>query len=201
MIVSGCGFESLVFQLSCGFIGNVSLINKGVENVENKKVEELIKPAKKTDLFLDEIEGILYAYNFETNEWYKKRDCGLQNHHKMEEVSRKSRYLVVRKRVANLSMTRNIEEECRVKTSHSLFKGVPTKFMVEYISKWRANPQNCNFKILAETALGPCVVEFENISAVHFKINSKYPHTLNILENFIYSKLQNLFLDNKIGKI
>lgn len=136
----------------------MSLINKGIEQSENSKIDEAIKPTKKTDLFLDEIEGILYAYNFETNEWYKKRDCGLQNHHKLEEVSRKSRYLVVRKKMVNLSITRNYEEECKTTMSHPLFKGVSTKFMVEYISKWRANPHNCNFRILAETALGPSVI-------------------------------------------
>ena len=106
-LISGCAFESLVFQLSCGFIGNISLINK---NKDFGDIKENSKPAKKTDLFLDEIEGILYAFNFETNEWYKKRDCGLQNHHKMEEVSRKSRYLVVRKKTPNLTITKNIEE-------------------------------------------------------------------------------------------
>lgn len=64
---------------------------------------------------------------------------------------------------------------------HPLFKGIPTKFMVEYISKWRATPTNCNFKILAETALGPSVIEFENITAIQFKINSKYSFTTKVL--------------------
>jgi hypothetical protein len=31
MLISGCVFESLVFQLNCGFIGNVTLINKALE--------------------------------------------------------------------------------------------------------------------------------------------------------------------------
>lgn len=44
--------------------------------------------------------------------------------------------------------------------THTLFKSVPIVFMVEYISKWRANPVNWNYKILAQTALGPSVIEF-----------------------------------------
>jgi hypothetical protein len=55
LLISGCGFESLVFQLSCGFIGNISLINKKLEIDNKKNQNKLIKPSKKTDLFFDEI--------------------------------------------------------------------------------------------------------------------------------------------------
>lgn len=55
LLVSGCGFESLVFQLSCGLIGNISLLNKKIEIEKGKSENRLIKPTKKTDLFFDEI--------------------------------------------------------------------------------------------------------------------------------------------------
>jgi hypothetical protein len=53
LLVSGCGFESLVFQLSCGFIGNIGLLNKKIEMDDGKNRNKLIKPTKKTDLFFD----------------------------------------------------------------------------------------------------------------------------------------------------
>ena len=88
-----------------------------------------------------------------------------------------------------------------VTSTNGLFEGVPSSFMVEYISKWRSNPFNCNFKVLAHTALGPSAIEFQNIVSVQFKINSKYSATVKILENYVHRTLQNLFVDKRSGKM
>jgi len=104
------------------------------------------------------------------------------------------------------------ETMCYIKKSylqHWICKGVKMEFKIPKINKWDSHPLNIqlenaanignNYSTLAESDRGPQLIEHGNMIASQFHIDPVYPETLQILKNFVDSKLGLLQCNQCLG--
>ncbi len=92
------------------------------------------------------------------------------------------------------------ESFCFIKKScvqHWCLMGVPSKFLVIAKNAWDPHPVNVtnisatgnNYIVLAENDRGCMIVEHKNTISTLFHIDSKFPETTLIVENFVKHKM------------
>lgn len=168
-----------------------------------------------TDLFLDHVTGDLYIFSPESEEWVPSSNVGLHYKRAAMEYNTIGKYIIKSpvyqpKRLnAENVVLENHEVVCIVKKhmcGHWLFQGCEPDFIVPCGSRWQVHPivfvdKNKVFKELASSADGTMIIEYKNIIGVQFEVKKRYPNTVNILKNFVRSKLRTLVEDSEVFSV
>jgi len=213
-----------VFATGLGFFCLVMLcatdIEKGSFNIVNghgygSKLDEIGKEIKlkkvieEHDIFLDNMTGDFYRYNYETREWVPKGNMGMHKRIFSEDSGSLGKFIVnsttYKAKVHDddkLFVTHKDEGVIYLRKTyihHWTVDGCPNKFLVMNDSPFEVHPfnfrnPNKTFEIVAETTSGPQVIVFsgESILATQFLLNKNYPATLIPLQNFIRMKMSQI---------
>lgn len=170
-----------------------------------------------SDYFLDHVTGDLYAFNPECDEWTPFTNVGIHYCRAAHEYNTIGKYVVkaplyhpkVFNSANQFNFTETSETLCILKKyeyGHWLFENVAPEFVVSWKSRWEIHPfgfpdPSKIFTILAESKVGPMIIEYSHIIATQFDIQKRYPDTLKILKNFLTVKVRKLVSDEPCQKI
>lgn len=164
-----------------------------------------------SDFFMDHVTGDLYAYNHEYEEWTAVTNIGLHYQRAAHEYNTIGKYVVKApvyhpksfNSANQFNFTESTETLCILKKheyGHWLFEDVSPEFVVSWRTHWEVHsfgfpdPSKV-FSILAESKVGPMIIEYPHIIGVQFDIQKRYPDSLKILKNFLMVKLRKLVSD------
>ena len=170
-----------------------------------------------SDYFLDHVTGDLYAYNPESDEWTPFTNVGLHYCRAAYEYNTIGKYVVKApvyhpkafNSANQFNLTETSETLCILKKheyGHWLFEGISPEFVVAWKTRWEIHPfgfpdPSKIFSILAESKVGPMIIEYSHIVATQFDIQKRYPDTLKLLKNFLHAKVRKLVSDEPCQKI
>lgn len=88
----------------------------------------------------------------------------------------------------------------KIHTQHWALREIKSEFKVCSLNKWNAHPINItnislvgrNYTILAESMRGPQIIEHKNTFALQFQITSKCSESIQILNNYIVKRTEDL---------
>ncbi|KAL4442225.1 hypothetical protein ABPG74_009243 [Tetrahymena malaccensis] len=212
LFASAWGMQALVFLSASNMEKNINIINGNGDGGKLSDIQTTssnLKSIKPSDYFLDNTTGDLYGFNYETNEWIPKGNCGLHSRRSAQEFQSLGKFILKapvykpnteHKEKYKLYKSRKYEETCRIKKMHMhhwAFQDLDDEFIIPLKNNWDihtfafVNPSK-HFNVLADSERGAIVVEMENILAVLFATNTKYPNTIQILRNFIWNTLKKI---------
>ncbi len=155
------------------------------------------------DCFLDAVTGDLYTLRHESQEWIPFCNIGLHNVRLAQEFNTLGKYVI---QVPVYRPKKNVDDKlqvdcffedyevkCYLKKAHSnhwLFAECGLEFVVPHKSKWQVHgfkflDEEKQFEAIAESDDGAFIIEYPNIIGVKFEIDSKYPETCVILQNYL----------------
>lgn len=155
---------------------------------------------KHNDIFIDNVSGDIYSYNFEGQKWIPLCNAGLHYHKAAQQYITIGKYVLKSpvfhpKSQISSQMYINSRQEtiCYVKNqylNHWLLSGLSHSFKIPIFNNWDVHAF-ANLKserqlvVLAETERGPSIIELDHIVATQFGVMEKYPCTISILTSYI----------------
>ncbi|KAL4441119.1 hypothetical protein ABPG74_002069 [Tetrahymena malaccensis] len=221
LFASSFAMQAVVFLCASNLESNIEVINgqgNGGKLSDMHNLPIRLQDVKHYHYFLENTTGDLYGFNYESNEWVPKGNCGLHFRRSAQEFQSIGKYIlkapIYKATSQNVQIILPIksnknEEVCSIKKvyyHHWLFQGMDTEFLVELKNSWDihsfsfTNPEK-TFQILAECERGPLVIQCLNIICTLFTVNSKYPNTLLPIQNFILNTLKYIKSDNKKNQV
>ena len=171
---------------------------------------------KHDDYFLDRVTGDLYSFNYETEEWIPKMNIGI--HHKRDAkdpLCTLGKYVMkpqatgetrIFKGTGKNFITSTNQDFCELKhlySQHWALKGLPLEFVIPMKNNWDIHRFNFlnpykKFVVMAESKNSPQIIYFEpHCFATLFHISPKYPETVQMLQNFINTKLKEIEMNDR----
>ncbi|EGR31050.1 hypothetical protein IMG5_118860 [Ichthyophthirius multifiliis] len=212
LYTSSWAMQALIFLCASNIEKNIQIVNGGDNGGKLSEIHIMNKDLKNiqpNDYYLDNTTGDLYGFNYETNEWIPKGNCGLHYRRSAQEFQSIGKFIVKapvykantqHKEKYTLYKSRNDECMCVIKKMymhHWAFQGMDDEFIIPLKNSWDIhtfsfiNPHK-HFKVLADSDRGPIVIEMENTLGVLFGIYTKYPNTTQSLINFIWNTLRKI---------
>lgn len=220
VFASGLGFQSLVFLAASNYANPHMNIINGLHGSSLKELEGNVhkwdvSKMRSTDYFLDSRTGDFYGFNHSSGVWAPCFNGGFHLWSSFENITSD----IVGK--FNLTITKplsvNVEgTQTRMKTrsdevlvrirklflQHWAVQNMPSEFLICSTIKWISHPFNftnpgLQFKIIAESRLGPQIIVFknENILACLYNVENRYKETRLCLRNFIRKKIAEIHSD------
>jgi len=173
------------------------------------KIDANAQNLKNNDFFLDNVTGDLYSYHALKAEWIPKMNAGLHNAKAAQSFDSLGKYVIKTpaykpKNSEDYTLSyisKDIEDICSIKKiylQHWILQGLPFEFKVASKHSWHVhqfnfvNPQK-TFIVMAESPRGPQIISFGSFCvASQFPINKKYSTTIQLLKNFINTKIGEL---------
>lgn len=180
-----------------GKIGDILTFNQNLYDI------------KPDSYFLDNVTGDLYGLHAEKEEWVPKMNVGLHHAKAAQSFDSVGKFIIKTptykpKARGDHSLTyvsKDIEDICSIKKlylQHWVLQALPSEFKVPAKNNWHihqfnfVNP-NKTFIVMAESSRCPEVIYFDSFCVgVLFNITRKYPQTLQLLYNFISTKIKEI---------
>ena len=204
LYAGGVAMEILIFYLATGSLNEHDIINA---NGEIKALEELselsknfLNQIKKNDNFLDYVTGDLLEYQNNEKIWEPIMNIGLHHQNTAEKYNSRGKFVLPEKNfnVKTDKKLANIYHEIKVFTvkqylSYYLVQNLPLEFIVYSCLTWfphffNVSYKKYQFKIICQCSKGLAVIEHENSIGVIFHAQNNFHDSIQILENFINQK-------------
>jgi hypothetical protein len=210
LFACGCAFFGLVFLCATNLEkGTLNVINGNGKGSKLAALDQLKLGDKRlevSDVFLDNVSGDIYNYNYDTAEWVAKSNVGIHNQRAAEEFTSLGKYIistpVFRVRAVDnkqICVARKSESICYLRKmylQHWALMESHHEFLVPSVANWQVHPFNFKvpektFNVLADSKIGPQIILFknDNVISTQFEISNTYPDTLSPLRQFIKTKL------------
>lgn len=214
----GIGFFALVFLCATNLEkGNLTVLNGNNQGSKLSELDKIKIPQKRLeahDVFLDNVTGDVYNYNYDSNEWVAKANVGIHYQRAAEEFNTLGKYVlnapvfrvktVDDKQICVSSKSESICYLRKMFLQHWALQGSNHEFLAPAVAGWQIHPFNFKvpektFNVLADSKIGPQIILFtnDNILSTQFELNYKYPDTLPSLRKFIVTKLLEIKSLNK----
>ena len=207
LYAGGVALEILIYYLSIGSINEYNIINS---NGEIKALEEINKiPLKflnrirKNELFLDFVTGDLLEYRNNENFWEPIMNIGLHHQISAENYISRGKFVLSenfkgKDFIKNKNAMNTYCQEIKIKItrqyiSHYLVKNCSIEFIALSSLEWfphfvNVTAKKLQFKTICQSDKGPIVIEHDNSIGVGFHSQERFKDSVNILENFIKTK-------------
>jgi hypothetical protein len=212
LFASSFAMQALVFLSATNFERNIIIVNgngKGGSIAELMNLDLDLAALRHHELFLDNVTGDLYSYNYDANEWVPKANIGLHYKKAAQGFESLGKFIVKcpvykskqMKEVMGAYLSKNTEDFCYLKKiylQHWALTEMEMEFVVPAKNAWDIHQFNFvnaskSFIVIAESRRCPQVIVFDqNCIACMFNITKKYIQTTTLLKNFIFSKLKEL---------
>lgn len=181
-------------------------VGKGSKLAELHKLKVGDKRLESTDVFLDNVTGDIYNYNYDAYEWAAKYNVGMHFQKAAEEFTSLGKYVistpVFRVKTVDrkeICVSRKNESICYLRKmylNHWALQGTQFEYLAPNVAGWQIHTFNFRvadktFNVLAESKIGPQIILFtnDNVLATQYELDLNYPDTLPPLSQFIKTKL------------
>jgi len=219
LFASAFAMQALVYLTATNLEANINVINGRGRGSKLEAIHDLgmeLNSIKHDDYFLDRVTGDLYSFNYETEEWIPKINVGI--HHKRDANDPNNalgKYVMkpqakgdtrIFKGDGKNFITNTKEDLCELKhlyNQHYSLKGLPLQFVVPMRNNWDIHRFNFlnpykKFVVMAESKQTPQIIYFEpHCVATLFFISNKYPETVQMVQNFINTKLKEIEINDR----
>lgn len=211
LFVSGCGLQMLTYYIATNYTF-MNVVNGKGRGGDMRQARVPRGPLAESDFFLDSATGDYYRFDQLAKKWIPVGNTGLHSRLAAEEFGRGGNY-VLRPRVyhigkqsveAEIIYTQTSDERIiRVKKPllrHWTVRDLSPEFRARCTNIWEPHPVNLvnirsvgeNYRLVADSDRGPQIVTHENTLAVQFHVSHRYPETMQVLRNFVFTKLSEI---------
>jgi hypothetical protein len=176
------------------------------------------KHLSRKDVFLDNTTGDFYTFKKDLGMWVPIGNVGLHYAKGAEDIGSEGQFMrkikTYRPKPSKYSTQEVIkskitERKCNIKKEflhHWAVNGMDKEFVAINESLWDPHPigmattsaYEVNYSIIADSEHGPEVVEHRNTIAVQFHIDKKYLATVQLLNNFIDKKFEQIVENSRV---
>ena len=209
LYAGGVALEILIYYLATGSNNVYNFINSHgeIQAVEEIKriPQKFLKDLKKNDNFLDYVTGDILEYRSIDKTWVPVMNIGLHKQIAAEKYMSRGKFVLpdnfrgkdyIKNENAIVSNCHEIlVNVTRQYLSHYLVENLPVEFAAFSSLSWFPHYFNVSykkyfFKAICLSDKGIVVIEHENSVGVAFHPQVHYKETINLLENFIKQKFQ-----------
>ncbi|MCQ2819271.1 MAG: hypothetical protein MJ252_18565 [archaeon] len=208
VLAQGIGMLHLIYYLATnGMTKNIINANGEFPTLENLKdiPKEFISELKEKDLFLDFVTGDYLQFD-KKGKWETKGNIGIHKIQYAENFPKRG-YFVLKPyhKSKNEDLISYIRNEVKINvlrqySMHWLLKNIPSEFVAFTSLNWFlhnvcVNSNKLLYRVLADSNLGPMIIEYNTSVGTIFHLDKHNENTLNLFENFVEKYFQQIRLN------